>query len=118
MPSKELIEEIKKKLLDEKKILLKQASKTLSGLHATQEAQPDFGDRSSAEMEQNFILKLRDRDRKYIQKIDATLERLETGKYGVCDKCDSDIGEKRLMARPTVSLCIKCKTEEEKQDRR
>jgi len=114
---KVLIEEIKNTLLSERKRLMGEAVKTLSGLHDSQETLPDFSDRSSVEMEQNFLLKLRARERKFVQKIDEALVRIENGTFGKCESCERDIGVKRIEARPTVTMCIECKTEEERQEK-
>jgi DnaK suppressor protein len=46
-----------------------------------------------------------------LEDIDAALRRIENGKYGICKYCQSPIDIKRLMARPTASSCVKCKTE-------
>ncbi|WP_068255192.1 TraR/DksA family transcriptional regulator [Janibacter corallicola] len=40
--------------------------------------------------------------------IDAALERLEQGTYGICEQCGRPIGEGRLEARPTATRCIEC----------
>jgi DnaK suppressor protein len=40
--------------------------------------------------------------------IDAALQRLETGRYGMCERCGQPIGEERLAARPTAVTCIHC----------
>lgn len=47
---------------------------------------------------------------KSIEEIDETLNRMENNVYGVCKYCGGEIGQKRLMARPTASSCIDCKT--------
>ena len=117
MLEKALIEEIKNILLAERKRLMSEAVKTLSGLHSATESLPDFSDRSSLEMEQGFLLKLRERERKFIQKIDEALDRIEDGSFGKCEDCKRDIGIKRIKARPTVTMCIECKTEEERKEK-
>lgn len=48
---------------------------------------------------------------KSLEDVDKALERIEKGTYGICKYCGNPIGEKRLIARPTASSCIKCKTE-------
>ncbi|MFP3465963.1 TraR/DksA family transcriptional regulator [Leifsonia sp. SIMBA_070] len=40
--------------------------------------------------------------------VDAALERLHRGTYGVCLHCGEGIGVDRLRARPTAELCIRC----------
>jgi DnaK suppressor protein len=73
----------------------------------------DPNDRASQETDIAIELRNRDRERKLIKKIEETLELIESGDYGYCDKCGVEIGIKRLEARPTATLCIDCKTLEE-----
>ena len=74
---------------------------------------PDPNDRATQEEEFSLELRTRDRERKLLNKINATLARLETGDYGYCDACGIEIGLRRLQARPTATLCIDCKTLQE-----
>lgn len=46
---------------------------------------------------------------KQLQDVNASLKRIEEGKYGICKYCNKPIEEKRLEARPTSSACITCK---------
>jgi DnaK suppressor protein len=74
---------------------------------------PDPTDRASVESDRNFILRLRDRERKLIVKINQALERIEDGTFGICEDCGEPIGAKRLEARPVTTQCIDCKTKSE-----
>jgi DnaK suppressor protein len=58
-------------------------------------------------------LRLHDREKFLLSKIDAALERLEAGKIDECEDCEEPIGFKRLHARPVTTLCIMCKEERE-----
>lgn len=71
---------------------------------------PDPADRASQEEEFSLELRTRDRERKLIKKIDATLELIEQHDYGFCEACGVEIGIRRLEARPTATLCVDCKT--------
>jgi len=77
---------------------------------------PDLSDQASAEMDQNFLLRLKDRERKLIKKIDEALERMATNVYGICESCGQDIPYNRLKARPVTTLCIECKTLQEQEE--
>ncbi len=46
--------------------------------------------------------------REQVAAVDAALERLANGRYGVCDRCGRPIGEDRLAARPAARTCIDC----------
>jgi len=43
-----------------------------------------------------------------LEQVDAALERIETGTYGVCQQCGRAIGAERLEAVPYASRCIAC----------
>ena len=65
----------------------------------------------------NFAVgRLRERERVLLQKIDAALAKIEAGTYGKCLSCGEDIGLKRLQARPVATLCIDCKSQQEKRE--
>ncbi len=89
---------------------------TIEDMTEDREMYADPADRASAESDRAFILRLRDRDRKLIQKIDQALERIEDGGFGVCDDCGEDISIARLKARPVTTLCIKCKSKQEQAE--
>jgi len=98
--------------------LLEEAGKTVEGMGDDRvEAFPDPTDRASLESDRNFVLRIKDRERKLIQKIKEALERIEDGTFGICDSCGKPISEKRLMARPVTTQCIECKTEDEQKER-
>lgn len=71
---------------------------------------PDPLDRATLEEEYTLELRARDRERKFIKKIEEALGRIEQGDYGYCENCGAEIGIRRLEARPTATLCIDCKT--------
>ena len=74
---------------------------------------PDPVDRAAQEEEFSLELRTRDRERKLIKKFDESLVDLEKGDYGFCESCGTEIGIRRLEARPTATLCIDCKTLDE-----
>jgi DnaK suppressor protein len=78
---------------------------------------PDFSDQATAEVDQHFTLRLREREQKLIKKIDEALERMATRTYGICERCGGTIPYKRLKARPVTTLCIECKREQELEEK-
>ncbi|MGH7826135.1 MAG: RNA polymerase-binding protein DksA [Candidatus Binatia bacterium] len=79
---------------------------------------PDPTDRASMESNRNSILRIRDRERKLIFKIQEALQRLNDGEYGICEECGENIGIERLKARPVTTLCIECKSNQEIAERK
>ena len=43
------------------------------------------------------------------------LERLEDGTYGICESCSTPIGKLRLQAYPRATLCMTCKSRQERR---
>ena len=79
---------------------------------------PDPSDRASMESNRNSVLRIRDRERKLIFKIQEALRRLDDGTYGICEECGEEIGIERLKARPVTTLCIECKSSQEIEERK
>jgi len=78
---------------------------------------PDPTDQASMETDRNFDLRIKDRERRLIKKIDQAMERIKDGEFGECEACGGDISVKRLQARPVTTLCIECKTAQEQEER-
>ncbi len=97
--------------------LVEEAGKTVTDMVTDAKGDfPDPTDRATFESDRNFLLRIKDRERKLITKVKEALERIENGTFGICDSCGKPISEKRLMARPVTTQCIECKTEEEKKE--
>ena len=86
---------------------------TLEDLTDSNELFADPADRASAESDRAFTLRIRDRERRLIRKIQAAIQRLDEGTYGICEDCGEDISIPRLKARPVPKLCINCKARQE-----
>ena len=97
--------------------LLEDAGKTVSEMTVSKENFPDPNDRASLEADRNFELRIRDRERKLIAKMQEAIRRIDDGTFGICDDCSGPISEKRLMARPVTTQCIDCKTKQEKLEK-
>ena len=98
--------------------LLGEAGRTVSEMTSgSKENYPDPNDRASLESDRNFELRIRDRERKLIIKMQEALQRMNDGVFGICDVCGGPISEKRLMARPVTTLCIDCKMKQEKMEK-
>ncbi len=82
-----------------------------------EEACADPSDRASLESDRNFVLRMRDRERKLLAKIDEAFARIDNGTYGRCEECADQIGLERLKARPVTTLCISCKSLQEARER-
>lgn len=92
-------------------------AKTMTEMIVSTERLPDSVDHSSSQSDRNFELKIRERERNLIAKMEETILRIDKGTYGICDDCGEDISEKRLIARPVTTLCIDCKTKQEQSEK-
>jgi len=106
----------RKRLLDWKNEILRSSRETLDNLQESSQ-HPDLADRASSETERALELRARDRQRKLIAKIDAALERIETGTYGYCEETGEPISLKRLDARPIATLSIEAQERHERRER-
>ncbi len=111
------LEEFKDLLNQQLKSLSEEVGKTVSGMTEENPNFPDPTDRASLESDRNFELRIRDRERMLSKKIRQALERIKDGTFGHCESCDEKIGIERLRARPVTTLCIDCKTEQERQEK-
>ncbi len=73
-------------------------------------------DQASTDIEQSMRMRLRNREILYLKKIDEALARIENGTFGECEDCGDPIEVKRLEARPTATLCVSCKENQERQE--
>jgi DnaK suppressor protein len=97
--------------------LLSHAGNTVEDLMETQQNLADPLDRASYESNRITALRIRDRESLLIKKIQASLEDIENGDYGICEDCGEDISIGRLKARPVTSYCIDCKTKRESAEK-
>jgi DnaK suppressor protein len=111
------IEYFRQKLLRWRAELLADSTGTLRHLQEESLLQPDLTDRASLETERAIELRTRDRERKLISKIDAALQRIDTGTYGFCEETDQPIGIRRLEARPIATLTIEAQERHERMER-
>lgn len=122
-PSKQLNKKELKKfqelLEDKRKAVLERARQMLSEENMTLDTNdlPDEMDLASSEYLQSFEFRLRGREKSLLSKLDLALKKITDGTFGVCEICEEPIGKKRLEARPETTLCIKCKEDQEREER-
>ena len=101
-----------------KRDILSEAERALGSMNQKlEEAYADPTDRATLESDRNLVLRMRDRERKLLTKIDEAFARIESGSYGRCEECEEEIGLERLKARPVTTLCIGCKSAQEARER-
>jgi RNA polymerase-binding transcription factor len=113
------LQKFRKLLTEQREKIVGNAKRTLGGdIHVDPDDFPDEMDIASSEVSLQFAGRLREREQGLLAKIDAALKKIESGEYGECVMCGEPIGVARLKARPVAELCIECKSEQEKLERR
>ncbi len=74
---------------------------------------PDIGDMSSNSYNQEVLMNLSETQRSRVRDIEAALERMNKGVYGLCVRCEEEIPSRRMDVRPFSRYCVDCKTEVE-----
>ena len=96
--------------------LLDNATMTIDHLRDG-EAEADPNDRATIEEENSIELRIRDRERKMLPRVEAALQRIEAGAYGFCEETGDPIGLRRLLARPTTAYSIEAQERHESRQR-
>ena len=116
--TKKELKKFQEALEDKRKAVLERARQMLSeGMTLDANDLPDEMDLASSEYIQSFEFRLRGREKNLLSKLELALKKIDEGTFGICEICDEPIGKKRLEARPETSLCIKCKEDQEREER-
>jgi DnaK suppressor protein len=114
--NKEQLVMFERLLLNQKKELLQETVRAVQEMNEPNDSFADPTDRASWESESTRDLRIRDRERKLLEKIDQALQRIVDGTFGECEECGDMISVGRLRARPVTTLCIQCKAEQEAKE--
>ena len=116
--NKKELKRFQEMLEEKRKVVVERARQMLSeGMVLDANDLPDEMDLASSEYIQSFEFRLRGREKSLLSKLDLALKKIDEGTFGICEVCDEPIGKKRLEARPETSLCIKCKEDQEREER-
>ncbi len=117
--NKKELKKFQELLQDKRKAVLERARRMLSEENMTLDTNdlPDEMDLAASEYLQSFEFRLRGREKSLLTKLDLALRKIDDGTFGVCEICEEPIGKKRLEARPETTLCIKCKEDQEREER-
>ena len=115
--TKKQMEQLKKKLSDERNALLynNRLSAEDLGLANTDDVNDEV-DAAVADYEGSHLLRFRNREVFYAKGIERGLKKIELGEDGECSECAGPIKFERLLARPTAEMCIFCKEEAEREE--
>ncbi|MCG6550818.1 MAG: TraR/DksA family transcriptional regulator [Candidatus Magnetominusculus sp. LBB02] len=123
MDNEEILSEraksIRKTLLQERQVILKEAKTEIGNFVKGDEKQLveaaiDDGDWSVVDVNEDIILQKLHHHKLKLNKIDEALRKLNDGSYGICDDCGVEISEGRLKVLPYAVHCVECKEKREK----
>lgn len=121
MPGKEKYSGLIEQLYWEKQNSIEVARKIITEDLRTSTGEDSLVDNHPADIatevyERGRDMAIRDRLKHKVAAIDAALERLEKGEYGICEHCGGEILFERLEAIPYTTVCTECSREEEKEE--
>ena len=105
-----------------KEQLLHLKEELLSLVRATTENEKEYPssevgdsiDQAADSSARELLFELNDSERHRLEDIDRALQKIEQGRFGVCENCGEKISKKRLQAVPYARFCINCKARMEK----
>jgi RNA polymerase-binding protein DksA len=113
---KNVIKELKEKLLIEKNRLEEELGRIATPNKPSSDYETNFNeigsneDENASEVEEyTDNLALENSLEKQLHEIKAALERIETNTFGVCENCKHEIDTNRLRAYPAAKTCVNCK---------
>lgn len=102
-------EDIRKKLLAQRRDLFRQAAQTEEELRWFEsDIESEVEERGQEESMVRLLDRLDGRAKAEIEAIDQALVRIDSGQYGRCEACGKDIPQSRLEALPAVAMCMAC----------
>lgn len=75
----------------------------------------DEADLANNTVNQQISFSIREKEMNKLRRIDAALERIEEGVYGLCVESGEEISEKRLMTQPWAEFCLEVAEEKERE---
>jgi len=120
--TKKETEDLRQRLLDERKTLQAQYEELEASTFATNQSEltgemgfdEEYADAGTATFERERDLSLVNNVVDLMERIDKALAKIEDGTYGLCERCGKPIEKLRLKALPYANLCIKDKQAEER----
>ena len=111
--NKELLMQLKEKLISQKESYLLKVNKMIDI-----DADGDETDEIQANLLMSLANQLSVRDISKIKEINYALQKIESSVYGVCEDCEEMIPDKRLFANPCFTTCVLCAELKEVEEQR
>jgi RNA polymerase-binding protein DksA len=91
----------------------REGHETLSEASGENNYRDHMADQGTATFTRELDMTLEDNVREALSSVQKALVRMDEGVYEVCERCGAAIAKERLVAMPTATLCIQCKSDEE-----
>ena len=103
------VDDIRKRLLTQRRDLFRQAAQTEEELLWLQsDIESEVEERGQEESMVRLLDRLDGRAKAEIEQIDRALVKLGTEQYGRCEQCGKAIPQSRLEALPMAAMCMAC----------
>lgn len=113
---KNIVESLAELLRNKRNQFLREFRRAEAGLEAiAEERESELEEHAQEEQSARFLTRLDDRTLLAVKEIDAALERMIRGTYGVCENCHRAIPVGRLRSLPATRFCTKCAAQNEAQ---
>lgn len=115
MLSARLLERNRKRLIEERARLIEELADTAALERGGTGLSNHMADEATEAFEQAKALALRQNLERTLQAIEAALNKMDRGTYGICENCGQPIDPARLKAKPDAALCLDCRQRLEKR---
>ena len=86
-----------------------------NGKNDEAEHMPDISDDAARAYDRKLQGDLEEQEWNKLKQVEAALEKVENGEYGICNQCEKKIPEARLKIIPYTEFCTQCLSEIEKK---
>jgi len=118
MPRGRELEAIRRLLIQKRhRLLSSQKAASVEADELTQLRESEYEETAQVELAQFTLSHLVETQRKEVEQIDAALQRLEAGVFGICIDCGADIPRERLLALPVALRCEEDASQREREAR-
>jgi DnaK suppressor protein len=115
---KDRLASFRKKLLEKQRQLVEEVGKSaLYGKGQEDDSIKDLGDQATTAYTRELLFELGNGDRRLLKEVTSALQKIEDGSFGICERCNEPIAEKRLDALPFARHCINCQRVVEEEER-
>jgi len=105
----QVLEGFRRKLLGRRLSLLQRRRRVLTEEQELLTVrEPDWEDTAATVTAASILASIGESERRALARIQASLERMERGRYGECASCGETIEEERLQAVPDTDRCAGC----------